>query len=93
MLAFYRQMISYRQKQPALVKGTFDITSASETHIAVTREHEGQKMLVVFNLSDEAQAIALPDGTWTVDTSAPFTAEIAGNSAKLGPWQALFAAG
>ncbi len=93
MLAFYRQMISYRQKQPALVKGTFDIISASETHIAVTREHEGQKMLVVFNLSDEAQAIELPDGTWTVDTSAPFTAEIAGNSAKLGPWQALFAAG
>ena len=91
MLNFYRRMIEYRKTRPVLAKGTFDIVSAEETHLAAIREHEGARMFCAFNLGDGMREFDLPQGNWSVDTDAPFNAKINGKAASLPGWNALYA--
>ncbi len=89
MLAFYRAMIAFRAGQPALSKGTLEITSHGDDHISLIRTHAGRRTLCAFNLSDDAIALSLPKGDWTTCADAPFSADA--TNTHLAPWQALFA--
>jgi alpha-glucosidase len=87
MLAFYRRMIRFRATEPALAKGDFTLLHAADDILSFTRQHAGRTVLCIFNLSDSAQDIDMPDGDWT-----PLAAPFDGTAPTLGPWQALYAA-
>ncbi len=91
MLNFYRRMIAYRKAQPVLGKGTFEIVAAEEEYFAIRREFGDTAMFVAFNLSDTAREVALPEGNWTIDRSAPFDVEDNGEGVQLPGWHVLFA--
>ncbi len=93
MLTFYRNLIAFRKKQLPLLKGTYELLHADETHIRFMREHDGKSVLCAFNLSDEEQTFDLPTGDWTIDTNAPFTLSQDGAKVILPAWQAAFAGG
>lgn len=87
VLNFYRTMLSYRSRNPVLAKGRLKVHEATEERLSLVRELEGQRMVCAFNLSGRPQEISLPEGRWTVDTTAPFGV---GDGRKLAPWQAWF---
>ncbi len=91
MLNFYRRMIAYRHGQDVLAKGTLEVVSSDETFISVIREHDGKRMFVAFNLSDEPRIVDLPGGVWMIDDNAPFDVIETGDGVELPAWQVLFA--
>ena len=53
VLNFYRQLITLRKAEPVLVYGNYDLILAEDPQIyAYTRTLEGQKLVVICNLSD-----------------------------------------
>jgi len=54
VLNFYRSFLAWRKTQPCLSQGSIRFVDAPEQLLAFVREHQGQKTLAVFNLSDEA---------------------------------------
>ncbi len=86
-LQFYRSMLAFRSRHPALAKGSLQVHEARENYISLIREHNGVRLFCAFNLSAEGQPLCLPTGTWVQDESAPFQ-----NLEKetLLPWQAWF---
>ncbi|TCL08814.1 alpha-glucosidase [Shimia isoporae] len=91
MLAFYQAMIAFRKTQTPLLKGHYAPVSADDAHIAFEREHDGHRILCVFNLSDAPISVPLPSGEWTWNGTAPFEDVRNGETVSLGPWQAAFA--
>jgi len=93
-LNFYRRMIRFRQAYPALIKGSLDDLTADAGTVAFTRTHGDQRLFCAFNLSNMAQPVSLPEGTWRADRGAPFTTieNDNGREITLLPYQAHFAA-
>ena len=93
MLNFYRDLIAFRKGYMALMKGEFDLVEARDDFISFERRHGNVRMFCAFNLSDDACGVTLPDGAWSIEHDAPFTAAEPGadGDTKLPPWQALFA--
>ena len=54
-------------------------------------EGAGERILCAFNLTDAAQTVTLPGGTWEVLSDAPFAHGQEGQDLTLPPWQAAFA--
>ncbi len=90
-LAFYRAMLAFRRRHPALAKGTLEVLEAAEDRIALRRAHEGNEVLALFNLGGEEIEMTLPAGDWRTAEGAPFAADRQGARMTLGPWQAFFA--
>lgn len=86
-LGFYRAMLSYRSRNPVLVKGGLRVHEAREEYLSLVRELDGRRMFCAFNLSGVPQEIALPEGRWALDATAPFSV---GDGRELAPWHALF---
>ena len=57
-----RQLLRWRKTHPALVLGTIHFFDAPEPVLAFSREHEGETLLVAFNLSARPCTWALPSG-------------------------------
>ncbi|KAF0675136.1 alpha-glucosidase family protein [Profundibacterium mesophilum] len=91
VLHFYRDFIAFRRTCPALAKGTLKVTRADDEALVLIREHEGERVLCAFNLTQAEQQITLPEGNWTHDDGAPFTAQHDGNTVTLPPYQAFYA--
>ena len=89
-LAFYRNMIRFRQSFPALVKGSFEFVTHAEGIVSFIREHEGQSVFCAFNLTNMAQPVTLPEGEWQQDQGAPFTTIVTDKDVTLPPYQAYF---
>ncbi|MCY4169622.1 MAG: alpha glucosidase [Rhodobacter sp.] len=87
ILGFYRAMLSYRSRNPVLVRGGLRVHEARQEYLSLVRELDGRRMFCAFNLSGAPQEIALPEGRWTFDANAPFPA---GDGRELAPWHALF---
>lgn len=49
----YKRMITLRQSSPALTKGTITFQKSNKNVLAFTREKDGEKILVVINLSSK----------------------------------------
>jgi len=90
-LAFYRALIGFRKAYPALIKGNLRVIEASDDMLVLIRAHDGQEVLCAFNLSNRAQPLTLPPGTWRQDKGAPFTTIASDRETVLPPWQAYFA--
>ncbi|MDY0748635.1 alpha-glucosidase family protein [Paucibacter sp. R3-3] len=97
VLNFYRRFLAWRRTQPVLIHGEMTLLPADEQVLAFVREHDGQRMLCAFNLSERGATLALPagmrlaqpspisDGAWTSpSSSSPDTVSFA-------PWGMLLA--
>ncbi|WJI14323.1 alpha-glucosidase family protein [Pseudoxanthomonas winnipegensis] len=62
VLQHVRRFLRWRRRHPALVLGTIAFLQTDEPVLAFLREHEDQRVLVVFNLSAQAQRWTLPEG-------------------------------
>lgn len=90
-LSFYREFIAFRRRFPALSKGALEILRADDDVYAMVREHEGERVFVVFNLSASEQVVKLPEGAWAPCEAAPFEAAFDGPEVRLPPHQGAFA--
>lgn len=92
MLAFYRDLIAFRKAHLALIKGTFEMVESDAEVVSFIRAVEGgERVFCAFNLSNTAQPIRMPQGTWRQDRGAPFTAANTEQGVTLPPYQAYFA--
>lgn len=57
---FVQQAIALRKAYPALRRGTYRAVLAQGEHYAFLREHEGQRLVVVFNTSKREAALSIP---------------------------------
>jgi alpha-glucosidase len=62
LLAFYRGLLHWRRRQPALLTGTQTLLPADAQVFAFVREAEGQRLLCAFNVGDTPATLALPAG-------------------------------
>jgi alpha-glucosidase len=62
VLQHVRRFLRWRRASAALVQGTIDFLHTDEPVLAFLREHDGQRVLVVFNLSSEPRRWTLPEG-------------------------------
>ena len=90
-MAFYRDMIAFRQAHPVLRTGSYTLVAAREDLVAFTRTLGDTRMLCIFNMSAEELQVPLPEGRWLQDKSAPFTAFMTGTGVTLPPHGAFFA--
>ncbi|WP_150495813.1 alpha-glucosidase family protein [Roseibium aquae] len=91
MLSFYRDMIAFRRLHPALAKGDFTFVEAKDGVLSFIRSHEGQEVFCAFNLRDTPVSLHMPQGVWTRDTRAPFSADAIEGGGVLPGYQACFA--
>lgn len=59
----YRRFMQWRKHQPALRLGSIKFIESPESVLLFEREHEGQKILAAFNLSDKKVSFALNEST------------------------------
>ncbi len=60
VLNAFRAFLRWRRTQPALVHGSIRMLDTPEPVLAFVREHAGEKVLAVFNLSDAEVRVELP---------------------------------
>ena len=94
LLTFYRQLLQWRKSQPVLLHGDIALLPANEQVLAYVREHEGKKVLCVFNISETAAEWALSTGVIVREVlqgSGLQGAEVKGATIHLAPWGGMFA--
>ncbi len=90
-MAFYRDMIAFRQAHPVLRSGSYTPVAAREDLVAFIRASGDTRMLCVFNMSGEELQLPLPEGQWRQDKGAPFRAFTTETGVTLPPFSAFFA--
>jgi alpha-glucosidase len=70
MLSFYTQLLHWRRKQSALVKGSLQLLPEHAQVLAFVREHQGEQVLCAFNFSAQPAALPLP-GVWAKASVLP----------------------
>ena len=90
VLEFYRALLAFRKLHPALVKGSIALLEAADPDVlAFIREHEGERLLCVFNMSEAAAEFAVPDGLSPVNARCPgVTAAVIDGEIDLEPFGA-----
>ncbi len=93
-LHFYRRMIGFRQAWDALNKGSLEELRAADGIVSFVRKLGDQQLFCAFNLTNMANPVAIPAGTWRQDRGAPFAPiqDDGGRRVTLPPYQAYFAA-
>jgi len=68
LLSFVRRLLRVRRQTPALQVGTYEsVEPESKEYLAFWRSHEGQRCLVVLNMSDGEQALQVEHGAARMD--------------------------
>ena len=81
MLAFTRQCLALRQRQPALRHGSMHVSEAGEQTLVFERASNGQTLRCTFNLSDSP-------APWSASSKRLIaTGEV--TDSQLGPWSAI----
>lgn len=88
-----RRFLAWRRGCAALRKGSLELVDAPEPLLAFVREHEGQRLLCVFNLgADTARLEVNGFGGLQPSEGHGFTATLADGWLALNAYQAFFAA-
>ncbi|MTI17090.1 alpha-glucosidase [Rhodobacteraceae bacterium RKSG542] len=84
--------LKWRRQQTALVKGSSHFVDLDAGVLALTRSHEGQTILCVFNISSDAVTLPLPAPytNWRHLSADGFASSHDGTSLMLSAWQAAF---
>lgn len=91
LLAHYRHCIQLRKDHPALAKGELEGLNSTGTVLQFQRTMNGERLLCVFNLSQEETSVAqLPEGHWR-DIRHGKQNNLAAKTISLAPWQVLIA--
>ncbi len=61
LLNVWRRLLHWRQQQPALKAGNFELQDANDAILAFTRGYAEQKLLCVFNVSETSQEYDISD--------------------------------
>ena len=92
LLHHYRKVIQLRQSHPALAVGEHDALHTNGDVLSFTRQHNDQKVLCVFNVSDGENDFVLPQGEWLPIGAELGSAQIPNDGTlRLGPWQVCLA--
>jgi len=87
-----RQLIKWRQTQPELLNGELEqVAVDNQDLIAYVREYEGNKMLVVINMTQEDHRAQLPMPVTAVAEGHGFVASLDGQVLNLPAYQAFYA--
>ena len=88
LLHHYRRVIALRHAHPALAIGAMSPPQVHGPILCFERQHEGERILCAFNLSDTPAAIDLPAGLWLGMDAEPATGTFQPEGPlELGPWQ------
>ena len=93
-LAFYTRFMQWRRAQPVLVKGGMTMLPVDDQVLAFVREHDGQRVLCVFNFSDRSAHWALPASCASARVLAGHGlsgATLTDGAVALQPWGGLLA--
>ena len=94
MLNFYRRLLRWRNAQPALIEGEMDLLASHPQVFAYVRSGEGQKLLCLFNFSDQAAQWILPTHMTVLQVlteSGLVGAQLDADKASMPAWSGLFA--
>jgi alpha-glucosidase len=94
LLQFYRHLLRWRKTQPAILHGDMRLLEVNAQVFAFVRATESQRVLCVFNFSDQPATYDLPADCQveTLLTDSGLTgATLAGDCLTLAPWGVLFA--
>ena len=83
--------LHWRKDQKVLQKGSLDFVDLGEDVLAFEREHEGEKVLCVFNLTNDDMRVAL--GAYSSAALLEghgFSAEMDGEALNLPAWQVAY---
>ncbi len=94
MLNFYRDMIGFRKTHPVFAKGDLEVVVSTDEVVAfIRRAEENAPVFCAFNLSNAAQQVQLPDGSWNPVDGLGFETDTGGSGVTLPPYQAYIAEG
>lgn len=86
-----RRLMTWRQNQPALVNGTLTLIDvANDDLVAFEREYQGQRVLVVLNMTGANHTAEIPVAVSEPLSGHGFTASIVGQTVSLPPYQAFY---
>ncbi|MFM2274871.1 MAG: hypothetical protein RL211_743 [Pseudomonadota bacterium] len=94
LLNFYRKLLKWRNAQPALIEGEMDLLASHPQVLAYVRSGGGQKLLCLFNFSDQAAQWVLPASMTDLQvlTESGLTgAQLDADKVTLPAWSGLFA--
>jgi alpha-glucosidase len=90
MLTFLRELLALRRSSPALSVGSYsDVPSPARDVFSYTREHNGERLLIVLNFSDEPRVFAMPSeprqAEFVLSTVPGRTGRVDLQNVELGP--------
>jgi alpha-glucosidase len=89
VLSFYRAMLRFRRRHPALSKGSIELVEAPAGVLAFTRKGDAETLLCVFNMSETQVIVPLPAGMEPHAVDAPGSGSgPVGGSLSLAPFGA-----
>jgi alpha-glucosidase len=94
LLQFYRHLLHWRKTQSAILHGEMELLPVDAQVFAFVRATDAERVLCVFNFSDQPAAYVLPANCRVahVLTESGLTgATLADGSLNLVPWAGLFA--
>jgi alpha-glucosidase len=87
-----RQLIHWRQQQPALVNGELSqLDVGNPKLVTVVREYDGERLLVVLNMTNETQQATLSCGEIELLQGHGFQSILEGQNLTLPAYQACYA--
>ncbi|MGL4406428.1 MAG: alpha-glucosidase C-terminal domain-containing protein, partial [Notoacmeibacter sp.] len=91
MLNHYRAFLHFRRSHPALVKGEIAFLLANDQFLAFTRTYGNEKMLCLFNFTNQTQTLPLPSVQVLEDLDRTgFHGTHKGGQFRLGAYDAYF---
>ena len=87
-----RTLLQWRQQQPALINGELQqVTLANNDLIAYVRDYQGERLLVVLNMTAQAQTTSLPITVTEILDGHGFNATLKEQTLQLPAYQAFYA--
>jgi alpha-glucosidase len=93
LLAYFKQLIAWRKEQPALVHGEMQLWHSHGQTLSFVREHAGQRILCVFNFSDQIAELTLPTdwvGAQVLQDSGASGVRVVAQQLQFEPWGCAF---
>lgn len=94
LLNFYTRLLHWRKNQPALIHGSLTLLPVHPQVLAYVRQHEGQRMLCVFNLSEQPCRWVSPEPLGSAATlstdSGVSGAQLKDETVELQAWGAAY---
>ena len=94
LLNFYRRLLRWRNAQPALIEGEMDLLASHPQVLAYVRSGDGQKLLCLFNFSDQPAQWTLPANLTVLQVlteSGLAGSQLEAGKASMPAWSGLFA--